>query len=43
MSDEELQELMDEQGLNRDEAEEVMEIMDEYGLDEDEAVEIGGF
>ena len=38
--DEEVLELMENYGLEQDEAEHVKEIMDEEGLDEEEAVEL---
>jgi hypothetical protein len=38
--DEEVMELMENHGLDKDEAEHVKEIMDTEGLDEEEAVEL---
>ena len=38
--DEEVSELMENHGLDQDEAEHVKEIMDTEGLDEEEAVEL---
>ncbi len=38
--DEEIKEIMDDYGLDRDEADRVQEIMDDYGLDVDDAVMI---
>ena len=38
--DEDIKELMEAHGLDKDEAEQVQDIMQEYGVDEDEAVEI---
>ena len=40
MPDEETQKIMEEYGLDEDEAERVMEIADEFGIDEDEAAEL---
>ena len=40
MSDEETKRIMEEHGLDEDDAEKVQEIMEEEGMDEDEAVEI---
>ena len=38
--EEDVQEIMDNQGLDADQAERVRDVMEEYGLDEDEAVEV---
>lgn len=38
--DEEIKELMEDYGLDEDEAEHVKEIIKDYGLDEEEAVEL---
>lgn len=37
---EDIKEIMDNQGLDADQAEKVRDVMEEYNLDEDEAVEI---
>ena len=37
---EDIKEIMENQGLDADEAEKVRDVMEEYNLDEDEAVEI---
>lgn len=40
MPDEETKRIMEDHGLDREQAEKVQEIMEEEGIDEDEAVEI---
>jgi len=40
MSDEETKRIMEEHGLDKEDAEKVQEIMEEEGIDEDEAVEL---
>lgn len=40
MSDEETKKIMEEHGLDKEEAEKVQRIMEEEGLDEDDAVEL---
>ena len=40
MSDEETKRIMEDHGLDKEDAEKVQEIMEEEGIDEDEAVEI---
>lgn len=40
MPDEETKRIMEEHGLDKEQAEKVQEIMEEEGIDEDEAVEI---
>jgi hypothetical protein len=42
MADEETKRIMEDHGLEEEEAERVQEIMEEEGLDEDEAVELLG-
>jgi len=37
---EDIKEIMENQGMDADQAERVRDVMEEYGLDEDEAVEI---
>ena len=40
MPDEETKRIMEEHGLDKEDAEKVQEIMEEEGIDEDEAVEL---
>ena len=38
--DQEIQELMESEGLDEDTAKQVQELMDEYGVDESDAIEL---
>ncbi|QQS59468.1 hypothetical protein IPN35_01075 [Candidatus Peregrinibacteria bacterium] len=38
--EEDIKEIMENQGVDADQAERVRDVMEEYGLDEDEAVEV---